>query len=335
LVLLLVIALLANVVLGTAEWFYKKDSGTAKTIAVLTALSLPALSHAQDATTAAAPANIGGLSATTFSLLLGVIGVELLVIIVMSLFVRSFFSKQKAQPAMAESAVVKEKNWQQIWDKLNSFRPITEESKIDLGHNYDGIRELNNRLPGWWLYGFYATILFSAFYLWRYHVSHTAPLSREELKISLIKAEEQTKAFLAKAASNVDENSVVYIKESAALQTAEALFKTSCKTCHGDKGEGNQIGPNLTDEYWIHGGNIKDIFKTIKYGYPEKGMQSWKDQYSPVQMAQLASYVKSLQGTKPPNAKEPQGELYNEAATPDSTAVPKKDSVAITSTTKN
>jgi cytochrome c oxidase cbb3-type subunit 3 len=334
-VLLLVIALLANVVLGTAEWFYKKESGTAKTIAVLIALSLPALTQAQDVTTATAPTNIGGLSATTFSLLLGVIGVELLVIIVMSLFVRSFLSKQKAKLVLTENAPVKEKNWQKLWDKLNSFRPITEESNIDLGHNYDGIRELNNRLPGWWLYGFYGTILFSAFYLWRYHVSHTAPLSGEELKIALIKGEEQTKAFLAKAASNVDENTVAYIKEPAALKTAEALFKTSCKTCHGDKGEGNQIGPNLTDQYWIHGGNIKDIFKTIKYGYPEKGMQSWKDQYSPVQIAQLASYVKSLQGTNPPNAKEPQGELFKEGATSDSTAVPKKDSAAITATAKN
>lgn len=335
-VLLLVIALLANVVLGTAEWHYKKQSGTAKTIALLLGLSLPAITNAQNATSTAAVTNIGGLTGTTFFMLLAVIGVELIVILVMAFFVRSFLAKEKAKVAVADGVVKKETNWQQLWDKLNSFRPITEESKIDLGHNYDGIRELNNRLPGWWLYGFYATILFAAVYLWRYHVAHTAPLSGEELKIALIKGEEQTKAYLAKAAYNVDENTVTYIKDATVLVPAEAIFKSTCKTCHGEKGEGNQIGPNLTDEYWIHGGGIKEIFRTIKYGYPEKGMQSWKDQYTPIQMAQLASYVKSLKGTNPPNSKEPQGELYKEVApAADSSTMPQKDTTLKTATAKN
>ena len=73
------------------------------------------------------------------------------------------------------------------------------------------------------------------------------------------------------------------------------------------------VGPNLTDSYWIHGGSIKDIFKTIKYGWPEKGMKSWQEDYSPVQIAQLASYVKSLTGTKPAKAKEPQGDLFSDS----------------------
>lgn len=324
-VLLLVIALLANVVLGTAEWFFKKDTGssTAKAIALLVTLSVPALSFAQDtATTVAASANYGGLSSTTFFLLLAVIGVELVVILVLSFFVRSFLTKEKAKTAVAaETAVQKETNWQQLWDKINSFRPITEESKIDLGHNYDGIRELNNRLPGWWLYGFYATILFSAIYLWRYHITHSAPLSGEELRIALVKGEEQKAAFLAKAASLVDENTITYKKEDAAIAAGGAIFKQTCAACHGPEGQGNTVGPNLTDEYWIHGGSIKDIFKTIKYGYPEKGMQSWKDQYSPTQMAQLATFIKSIQGSNPANPKAPQGDLYKE-----NTAAPAADS---------
>jgi cytochrome c oxidase cbb3-type subunit III len=335
-VLLLVIALLANVVLGTAEWHYKKQSGTAKMIAVLLALSLPAISQAQDAATAPVVTNIGGLSGTTFFMLLAVIGIELIVILVMAFFVRSFIAKEKAKAALAEGAISKEANWQQLWEKLNSFRPITEESKIDLGHNYDGIRELNNRLPGWWLYGFYATILFAGIYLWRYHVAHSAPLPGEELKIALIKGEEQTKAYLAKAANNVDENTVTYLKDAGALQSGEGIFKSTCKTCHGEKGEGNQIGPNLTDEYWIHGGSIKDIFKTIKYGYPEKGMQSWKDQYTPIQMAQVGSYIKSLLGSNPPNAKAPQGELYKEVApAADSSTMPKQDTTLKNAISKN
>lgn len=314
-VLLLVIALLANVVLGTAEWHFKKQSGAAKAIAALLALSLPSIASAQDATTVAtAASNIGGLTATTFFMLLAVIGVELIVILVMAFFVRSFLAKEKALTAIAEGDQKKETNWQQLWDKFNSFRPITEESKIDLGHNYDGIRELNNRLPGWWLYGFYATILFAGIYLWRYHVTHTAPSSSEELKIALIRADEQQKLYLAKAANNVDENTVTYNKDG--ISAGGAIFKQTCAACHGPEGQGNTVGPNLTDEYWIHGGSIKDIFKTIKYGWPEKGMQSWKDQYSPVQMAQLASFIKSLQGTKPANPKAPQGELYKEGAAP-------------------
>jgi cytochrome c oxidase cbb3-type subunit 3 len=332
-VLLLVIVLLANVVLGTAEWYFKKQSGTtAKTIAGLIALSLPVFTQAQDAATTAAatPVNIGGLSATTFSLLLAVIAIELIVILVMSFFVRSFLSKEKAKAKVITEETVQQSSWKKLWEKLNNFRPITEESSIDMGHSYDGIRELNNRLPGWWLYGFYATILFSMIYLWRYHVSHTAPLSAEELKIALLKGEEQKAAYLAKAANLVDENTIIYKKEDAAISAGGAIYKQTCAACHGPEGQGNTVGPNLTDEYWIHGGNIKDIFKTIKYGYPEKGMQSWKDQYSPVQLAQLSTFVKSLEGTNPANPKAPQGELYKENAAPatDSTKAP--DSTAVT-----
>jgi cytochrome c oxidase cbb3-type subunit 3 len=82
------------------------------------------------------------------------------------------------------------------------------------------------------------------------------------------------------------------------------------------------VGPNLTDDYWIHGGSLKNIFTTIKYGVPDKGMISWKEQLSPVQIAQAANYILTLRGTNPPDAKEKQGTLYvPEAATPDSTAV--------------
>lgn len=328
LVLLLVIVLLANVVLGTADWYYKKQPGTTtKSIAVIIALGLPAITQAQEASTVAAPANIGGLSATTFFLLVAVIAVELLVILVMSFFVRSFFAKEKAKAATAVEETIKESSVKKIWEKLNNFRPITDESSLDMGHSYDGIRELNNRLPGWWLYGFYATILFSMIYLWRYHVSHTAPLSGEELKIALVKGEEQKAAYLAKAANLVDENTIIYKKEDMAISAGSAIFKQACAACHGPEGQGNTVGPNLTDAYWLHGGSIKDIFKTIKYGYPEKGMQSWKDQYSPIQLAQLATFVKSLEGTNPANPKAPQGELYNE------TTAPAKDSTKVVDST--
>jgi cytochrome c oxidase cbb3-type subunit 3 len=94
------------------------------------------------------------------------------------------------------------------------------------------------------------------------------------------------------------------------------LFTQNCVACHGPEGGGNAVGPNLTDTYWLHGGDIKDVFKTIKYGWPEKGMRSWKEDFSPVQIAQLASFVKNLAGTHPADAKEPQGELFNDGEAP-------------------
>jgi cytochrome c oxidase cbb3-type subunit 3 len=107
----------------------------------------------------------------------------------------------------------------------------------------------------------------------------------------------------------VDENSVKLLTAADDLAAGKTVFLTTCFACHGRSGEGG-VGPNLTDEYWLHGGSIQEVFKTIKYGWPDKGMKSWKDDYSPVQIAQIASFVKSLAGTNPANAKPPQGTLF-------------------------
>ena len=122
-------------------------------------------------------------------------------------------------------------------------------------------------------------------------------------------------AYLKKAANKVDETNVTYLTDAASLDAGKKIFITICMACHQADG-GGAVGPNLTDQYWLHGGSIKDIFKTIKYGWPEKGMKSWQDDYSPVQIAQLSSFVKSLQGTKSAKPKEPQGVMYEEIAAP-------------------
>lgn len=336
LVLLLVIALLANVVLGTAKLYFdkqKKNDSATKIVSVLLLFLAPSILQAQDAATdaaaVAAPSSIGGLTPLTFWVLAGVIAVELLVILVMGLFVKRFLAKEKIAIAAEEGYAVETKpsGFKVWWDKLNSFKPMEKEADIDLGHNYDGIRELDNRLPPWWLYGFYVTIIIGAIYLWRYHISETAPLSKQEFEIAMKKADEEKAAYLAKAANNVDENTVTLMKEPAALDAGKAAFVQMCAACHGKAGEGS-VGPNLTDEYWIHGGSIKDVFKSIKYGWPEKGMKAWQDDFSPVQIAQIASYIKSLHGTNPPNAKEKQGDLYKEEGTaPAADSTVKKDVV--------
>ena len=91
----------------------------------------------------------------------------------------------------------------------------------------------------------------------------------------------------------------------------ELIFKSFCAACHGQKGEGT-VGPNFTDEYWIHGGGIQNVFKTIKYGVPDKGMIAWAAQLKPADMQKVASYILTLKGTNPPNPKAPQGEIWKE-----------------------
>lgn len=322
-ILLLAIGLLANVVLGAAGYYHrrekeneeeKKKASTTGIITTVVLLLFASPLFAQNAieTTAAvqtAADSFGSLSPTAFYFMIGVITVELLVVFVLLYQLRVLLAKEKLKKQPAAAAEV-QKPIVNIWTKMNKFRPVEKEAELDLGHDYDGIRELDNRLPPWWLYGFYISIIFAVVYLWRYHVSHSAPLSHEELQIAMTQAEEQKAEYLKKSASNVDENTVKLLT-GGDLADGEKVFKQNCAPCHGKLGEGI-VGPNLTDDYWLHGGSIKDVFKTIKYGWPEKGMRSWKDDLSPVQIAQVASYIKSIHGSNPANAKPQQGELYRD-----------------------
>jgi len=125
-------------------------------------------------------------------------------------------------------------------------------------------------------------------------------------------------AYLKKKGDAVDENTVTLLTGADDLAAGKALFidPAKCPACHNTDGGGNAIGPNLTDDYWLYGGSVKDIFKTIKYG-TNKGMRSWKDDLSAKQIAQLTSYIKSvLHGTKPANAKAPQGDIFKDDGSP-------------------
>ncbi len=308
--LLLVIVLLAYVVLGAAELYLERYQEAKKATKALLIAGLflgAAPLHAQ-ATSAVSTEIVAKLSDTSLYALISVIIVELGTIFYLLINLRALLSKEKevtpkAKPSFSFSA------W---WEKVNRFKPVQEESNIDLGHDYDGIRELDNRLPPWWLYGFYACIVFAVIYLYRFHVSHAAPSSEEEYQLAVTQATADKEAYLAKAANLVDEKTVVYQTSPDYLAGGQQLFSTACSPCHLADG-GGSVGPNLTDDYWIHGNTIQDIFKTIKYGYPEKGMKSWQEDYTPAQMAQMASYVKSLQGTHPAKPKEPQGILVVDA----------------------
>lgn len=174
------------------------------------------------------------------------------------------------------------------------------------GHDYDGIKELDNRLPRWWLWLFYITIAFAAVYFVRYHVLHTAPLQDQEYQDEVAAASQLYKD--AGTSGQPDVSTLTALTDPASLEAGSAIFVKNCVVCHLSKGEG-LVGPNLTDDYWIHGCSFADIYTLITNGVPEKGMISWKTQLSPDQIRQVTSYIITLHGTNPPNPKAPQGDL--------------------------
>lgn len=198
--------------------------------------------------------------------------------------------------------------WRRFWNRFNDSVPLAREAEVATDHEYDGIRELDNRLPPWWLYGFYFTILFAVVYLFRFFFLDM-PTQEEEYQADMQKAREEVKVYLASLDNLIDENSVTLSTETSELNAGKAVFESNCAVCHAADGGGG-VGPNLTDKYWLHGGDMPSIFKTIKYGVPAKGMIAWESQLSPKKMQQVASYIYLMEGTTPANPKDAQGELF-------------------------
>lgn len=200
----------------------------------------------------------------------------------------------------------KVKQW---YAKILDKKPISREEEIILDHNYDGIQELDNNLPPWWVYLFYATIIFAGVYLVYYEIIG-GPTQYEEYEKEVITAELAIAKFKEEHKDLIDVSTVELLTDRESLNAGRTLYNQSCVPCHQSDGGGG-IGPNLTDEYWILGGGIKNVYHTISEGgRPGKGMVPWKDQLKPNEIAQVASYVLSLQGTTPENPKEPQGEKW-------------------------
>jgi cytochrome c oxidase cbb3-type subunit 3 len=300
----------------------KSNSSTLKSIVLFALSSLATYTATAAEEQSAGKLNwdqhmISGIPVFDFYLILGIIALEFVVILCLLLYIRIFIKILSAEPEKA--AVVRKTVTISFWDRFNKVVPIEKEADVMLDHNYDGIRELDNSLPPWWKYGFYLTIIISVFYLWRYHVSGNGPSSQEEYVAEVERAEKQVAEYLAKSANNVDENTVQLITEAPALTEGQKIFQASCGACHANDGGGG-VGPNLTDDYWLHGGSLSDVFKSIKYGWQDKGMKAWKDDFSPRQIAELSSYIKMLRGTKPSAPKAPQGEIYTEQQAKDTTA---------------
>jgi cytochrome c oxidase cbb3-type subunit III len=323
--LLIVIGILANILIGTADFKLKKkkNGGTVVStvfvaIFLLSGNALFAQGTPDAGNSVAAAKTIGGMPASTFYIMATVLFLELFIIIALLINIKFLLKTEKDKLLSPQEMEEVKKTRLSWWDRFNKLKPVSQEAELDLGHEYDGIRELNNRLPPWWLYGFYLTIIFAGIYLWRFHVSHTGPTSAQEYERAVVSAKIRVDEYLKKKGEAVDETNVTMLTGADDLAAGKAIFTdpTKCPSCHLADGGGNTVGPNLTDNFWLYGGDIKDIFKTIKYG-TNKGMRSWKDDLSPKQMAQVASYVKSLKGTKPANPREPQGTLYEDAPAKD------------------
>lgn len=177
--------------------------------------------------------------------------------------------------------------------------------KLLSGHDYDGIKELDNDLPKWWVWLFYITIIIAVIYMLNFHVLGWGISQADEYNAEMAAA---NVIYQKQVGDNIlNASSVTVLTDEASLQAGKEIWVKSCTVCHLAEGQG-LVGPNMTDEYWIHGCSIGDIFNIILVGVPEKGMISWKDQLKPLQIQQVSSYIVTLKGTNPPNPKEPQGE---------------------------
>lgn len=326
-VLLFVIIVLAGAIRNVAsnrQIWLNRWSGTSMLILAAAGLFVPGQAFAAGNST-------GGnfvLSSEVFYLLLITIGFLALIAIFLAITLKNLLNELNTKKEAQVSFIEK-------WTaNLTEAVPVAHEEAVMTDHEYDGIRELDNVLPPWWVYLFYLTIIFSVVYLVRYHIVGSGNVMEEEYQAEIEQAA-LLKAAAAEASpeSMIDENNVILLSSSSDLERGNTIFQANCASCHRADG-GGEIGPNLTDRYWLHGGSINDIFATIKYGVPEKGMISWQAQIKPDDMQRVASYIMSLEGTQPTKPKAPEGELYVPEADTTTAAMPEDTTAADTASMK-
>lgn len=332
-VLAFVIWGMGQVLLALGRQLVDKNKAS-KSLPVLMLIGLSFLSQAGFAQDAAVTAvvtapNYGGLSATAYYLLLTVLIVEVIVILFLAFSIRRMYVEllpEKNRPVRSASKLAA---WWGRMDKkiFTKAIPVEKEADFLLDHDYDGIKELDNALPPWWKYGFYITIAVAFVYLLNFHVFGIGLNPAQEYNAEIEKARVQKEIYDANNKDRIDEDHVPMASADGIL-AGKNLFEANCIACHLKDGGGN-VGPNLTDDYWLHKGSLNDVYHTIKTGYPDKGMQSWAGQFTPKEISFIASYIKSLRGSKPAAPKAPQGELYvEEAAGADSLHILKADTAA-------
>ena len=336
--LMIMIVVLAFVIWGMGQVLTAlgrqlvEKNKASKMLSVMMMLGLSLLSQvtfAQNAANAVVKEvpNYGGLTATTYYLFLTVLGMEVIVIFFLAFSIRRMYVEllpEKNKPVHEKSKLAA--LWSSIDKKIfTKAVPVETEADILLDHDYDGIKELDNALPPWWKYGFYITIGVAFIYLLNFHVFGIGLNPTQEYNAEMESARIKKEMYDANNKDRIDENKVPMAAADGIL-AGKNLFEVNCIACHLKDG-GGSVGPNLTDNYWLHKGSLNDIYNTIKVGYPDKGMQSWSGQFTPKEISYLASYIKTLVGTKPAVPKAQQGEFYvDEPAAVDSVKVMKTDS---------
>jgi len=169
-----------------------------------------------------------------------------------------------------------------------------------LDHEADGIKELDNNLPRWWVWLFHLTIAFSVFYMVYYHLLDAGDLQIAEYEKQRSVGEKIKNEAIGKFEAHLA--SLTPSQEPAVLAQGLQTYTTLCAPCHRADG-GGLVGPNLCDDYWIHGSNYLDNVKTIINGVPEKGMLTWRGVLKPSEIQAVASYIHQFRGTTPPNPK--------------------------------
>jgi cytochrome c oxidase cbb3-type subunit 3 len=258
------------------------------------------------------PNTPGEVSFTTglYLLLVVAILVEALVAALLFRYVR-IFSQKLVPPTAVETVSAEPKGiqWQALWSYLLGLWPMDREQDLMTDHEYDGIVELDNRMPPWLRFFFQGTIVFAVLYLMYYHVLGWGSLQLDEYQQQVREGDAQKAAYFAKFAESIDENNVTLLTDAQLLAEGKSIFLQNCATCHGAQGQG-LAGPNLTDDYWKHGGAIKDLFKVVRDGVQGTAMKTWGPELLPSQIQKVSSYIKSLHGTQPANALAPEGTFY-------------------------
>ena len=218
--------------------------------------------------------------------------------------------EQKAKLEEVNNLSFKESVWyKKMMKAITKSESIENEDQLLLAHDYDGIKELDNTLPPWWVYLFYGCIVFAVVYLVRFEIMG-GDNQETELKNEMAQAKIDVAQYMKTAPDLMDEKTVTLLTDPADLAAGKTIFTTNCVACHRPDA-GGQIGPNLTDEQWILGGGIKNVFHTLVNGGRDgKGMISWKATLKPKEMQKVASYVLSLRGSNPKDPKAPDGEVW-------------------------
>jgi len=260
-------------------------------------------------------------------------GIELILNSIENVLYQTLSDEAKERYLSAKSQGWEWKWGKRMYNRLLGSKPIEEEGEIILDHNYDGIKELDNSLPPWWVYLFYATFLFGVVYLVRFHVMDGYTQQEEfeqQMEVARLEIEEYKKT----AKDLVDVNTVELLTDPADLAAGKQIFEVNCVVCHMADGGGG-IGPNLTDDNWILGGGIKNVFNVVSEGGRDgKGMVSWKPILKPAEMAQVASYLLTFVGTTPANPKAAEGDIWIDPDAPsDSGETPPEQAIDTTKTT--